>query len=160
MNLKAEFEKLKSCWGQKNKLILFFIIGLLLMGFSRIRNQDADMQNNRFQIDTIIPVGYVLIPIKLLNAESISAVIGSHGVADIYTTIQGEKSRLLFSRAKIIKSAVEDSTFSVLVKETKAHLLSQNDNPFFAAVQNPKAKAIETDLNRNQKPEIRIIYQN
>lgn len=130
------------------------------MGFSHIRYPDKDSNSPEFKIDTIIPDGYVLIPIKLLNAESISAVIGSHGVADIYATIQGEKSKLLFARAKIIKSSVAEGAFAVLVKENKAHLLSNSENPFFAAVQNPKAKAIDIEPNQNRSSGIRIIYQN
>ncbi len=160
MNLKSKLAKLQGCLDQKNKLILFFLIGFMVVGFSRMSSSNTASNEKGFQIDTIIPAGYVLIPIKLLNSDSISAVIGTYGVADIYATVQGEKSKLLFSRAKIIKSSVEEAAFAVLVKETKAHLLSGNDNPFFAAVQNPKAKAVDADLNQNSKPGVRIIYQN
>lgn len=160
MNLKSKLTKLLSCLDQKNKLILFFLIGFMVVGFSRLSSPTVGSNEKGFQIDTIIPPGYVLIPIKLLNSDSISAVIGSYGVADIYATVQGEKSKLLFSRAKIIKSSVEETAFAVLVKETKAHLLSNSDNPFFAAVQNPKVKAVDSDLGHNSKPGVRIIYQN
>ena len=144
---------------QKNKVILFFFVGLLLVGFTYLKPTSASGGKDSFQIDTIIPNGYVLIPVKLLNAQAISAVIGSHGVADIYTTVQGEKSKLLFSRAKIIKSIEgDDATFSILVKESKARLLSNHDSPFFAAVQNPKAKAF--DEEKKHGPHVQIIYQN
>tara|TARA_B110001454_G_scaffold219179_1_gene250873 strand:- start:169064 stop:169540 length:477 start_codon:yes stop_codon:yes gene_type:complete len=158
MNFKSKIAKLLNSLDQKNRLILFFLVGFMVVGFSKLSAHNAEANDNKFQIDTIIPSGYVLIPIKLLNADSISAVIGSYGVADIYATIQGEKTKLLFSRAKIIKSTADETTFAVLVKETKAHLLSGNDDPFFAAVQNPKAKAIESE--HSSKPGIRIIYQN
>jgi hypothetical protein len=160
MNLKGKLAKLKDSLDQKNKLILFFLIGFLVVGFSRMSSSNTASNEKGFQIDTIIPTGYVLIPIKLSNSDSISAVIGTYGVADIYATVQGEKSKLLFSRAKIIKSSVEEAAFAVLVKETKAHLLSGSENPFFAAVQNPKAKAVDSDLTQSTKPVVRIIYQN
>lgn len=160
MSWKNKIEKLMQSLDQKNRIILFFFIGLMVVGFSQIKPTAADNVNDRFQIDTIIPVGYVLIPIKILNADAISAVIGTHGVADIYSTLQGERSKLLFARTKIIKSPIEESSFSILVKESKAHLLTQNENPFFAAVQNPKVKAIERDDVPKNKPGIRIIYQN
>ena len=144
---------------QRNKIIFFFFIGLLLVGYTHIRSNPETELKNGFRIDTIIPNGYVLIPIKLLNASAISTVIGSHGVADIYSTIEGEKSKLLFSKAKIIKSAeIDDLVFSVLVKESKAHLLSNTLSPFFAAVQNPNAKGNDSELAKN--PRIQIIYQN
>lgn len=155
--VKAKSFELVSCFDQKNRLVLFFLVGFLWIGFSKLSAQSTESVRDHFQIDTIIPNGYVLIPVKLLNADAISTVIGSHGVADIYETYEGRKNKLLFSKAKIIKSPVEDSTFSVLVKETKAHLLSNSENPFFAAVQNPKARAIETPQTTSS---VRIIYQN
>lgn len=160
MILKNKISSLITCLDQKNRLVLFFLVGFAVVGFSQIKAQATRTESDRFQIDTIIPSGYVLIPIKLLNADAISAVIGTHGVADIYATIQGERTKLLFARAKIIKSPVEDATFSVLVKETKAHLLSNSENPFFAAVQNPRTRAIDSNSNERSKPGIKIIYQN
>lgn len=160
MTLKTKISSLISCLDQKNRLTIFFLIGFMVVGFSQIKTQSIRPESDRFQIDTIIPSGYVLIPIKLLNADAISSVIGSHGVADIYATVQGERTKLLFSRAKIIKSPVEESTFSVLVKETKAQLLSNSQNPFFAAVQNPRTRAIESESEVHRKPGVKIIYQN
>lgn len=146
-------------WDQKNKLILFFFLGLFLVGYTYIQSHSGSDSKKRFQIDTIIPPGYVLIPIKLLNAQAISSAIGSYGVADIYTTVEGQKSKRLFSKAKIIQAEdSEDPVFSVLVKETRAHLLSSYANPFFAAVQNPKAKTDESDYAG--PPKVQIIYQN
>lgn len=144
---------------QKNKIILFFIIGLMLVGYTHIKSNPTQQKNDKFQIDTIIPEGYVLIPIKLSNASAIASTIGSHGVANIYSTLAGHKSKLLFSKAKIIKSMDKDeSIFSVLVKESKAHLLSNSEDPFFAAVQNPRARASDVELIST--PNVRIIYQN
>lgn len=157
---KAYLKKISlESFDQKNKIILFFFIGLLLVGYTHIKTGSSFSRQDRFRIDTIIPNGYVLIPIKLLNAQAISAAIGSHGVADIYNTYEGQKTKLLFSKAKIIKSEeIDDSVFSVLVKESKAQLLSNSENPFFAAVQNPKAKA--ADIDKHQAPQVQIIYQN
>lgn len=157
------WEKLKKVpnepFDQKNKIIIFFFVGLLLVGYTHIRYNPDSSTRNQFQIDTIIPDGYVLIPIKLLNASAISAAIGSHGVADIYSTVAGEKSKLLFSKSKIIKSIdSDDPVFSILVKESKAQLLSNYETPFFAAVQNPKAIASDREVKKF-KP-IQIIYQN
>jgi hypothetical protein len=152
---------IKQCFDQKNKLIVFFIVGFLLVGFSGLKAQSTDSPSDGFQIDTIIPNGYVLIPIKLLNAVSISAVMGSHGVADIYATVQGERSKLLFSKAKIIKSPTEEDSFAILVKESKAYLLSNSENPFFAAIQNPRARAnYESEAAAPKTSTVRIIYQN
>lgn len=151
--------KLITCFDQKNKIITFFMLGLLLVGYTYIKSTPSVTNKDNFQIDSIIPTGYVLIPIKLLNSQAISSVIGSHGVADIYATIDGEKSKKLFSKSKIIKSVdTEDVIFSVLVKEAKAYLLTGSDTPFFAAVQNPKAH--NTDVESKHSPEIKIIYQN
>lgn len=160
MKLQNRLASILSCFDQKNRLVLFFLVGFLVVGFSQIKAQSTRPEGDRFQIDTIIPAGYVLIPIKLLNAEAISAVIGNHGVADIYATIQGQRTKLLFARAKIIKSPIEEGAFSILVKETKAHLLSNSENPFFAAVQNPRTRSLDTDSDRTTKPSIKIIYQN
>ena len=158
--IKLQLKKIPTdAFDQKNKIILFFFVGLLLVGFSYLKPAIANNSKESFQIDTIIPNGYVLIPIKLLNAQAISSVIGSHGVADIYTTLNHEKSKLLFAKAKIIKSIEgDDSTFSILVRESKARLLSSNETPFFAAVQNPKAKA--KDVENQNEPHVQIIYQN
>ncbi|MBL7544945.1 MAG: hypothetical protein JNL11_14095 [Bdellovibrionaceae bacterium] len=157
---KNYLQKIYEGLDHKNKLIIFFVIGFFLVGYSHLKPVPKDADTNRFQIDTIIPEGYVLIPIEVLNADSISAVIGSHGVADIYSTVQGEKAKRLFSRARIIKSPLNEASFAVLVKETKAYLLSQSKDPFFAAVQNPKARAYEQEIPRKQTSTIKIIYQN
>ncbi len=159
-NLQTKVKKIPTHpFDQKNKIILFFFIGLLLVGYNHIKSNPSAGSHDQFQIDTIIPAGYVLIPIMLLNAPAISAAIGSHGVADIYSTVEGEKSKLLFSKAKIIKSVdTEDSVFSILVKESKAQLLSNYETPFFAAVQNPKAIAIDREAKK--EPRVQIIYQN
>ena len=158
--VKAKIKKWsEGHFDQKNKIIFFFIIGLLLVGYTHIKSNPTDSNEDRFQIDTIIPDGYVLIPIKVLNATAIASAIGLHGVANIYSTVAGEKSKLLFSKAKIIKSINNDeAAFSVLVKESKAHLLSNSEDPFFAAIQNPRARAEETETAST--PKIRIIYQN
>lgn len=161
--IKSHFEKIRSmlsAFDQKNRIILFFMSGFLLVGYSKMQTHSAKTPSESFKIDTIIPNGYVLIPIQLSNAQAISNVIGKHGVADIYSTSQGQKSKRLFSRAKIIKSSIDETVFSILVKESRAHLLSQSDNPFFAAVQNPKAKAIETEIPSRITSGIKIIYQN
>lgn len=155
--IQVKLTEVAVCFDQKNKIILFFMLGFLLIGLTRLKAQSTEPMRDHFQIDTIIPNGYVLIPVKLLNSDAISSVIGTHGVADIYDTYEGKRTKLLFSKAKIIKSPIDDSTFSVLVKETKAHLLSNTDNPFFAAVQNPKARAIDLP---QQTSNVKIIYQN
>lgn len=156
--IKEQFQNLtKGALDQKNRIILFFFIGLILVGYTHIKSNPNKISKDPFQIDTLIPDGYVLIPVKLSNAAAISGVIGSYGVADIYSTLAGQKSKLLFSKAKVIKSEdAEDPVFSVLVKESRAHLLSNREDPFFAAVQNPKARAHESKIEQK----IQIIYQN
>lgn len=117
-------------------LILFQIINSLLTPIAATRKVES--------IDTIVPVGYVLVPLTLVNIESIESMIGDKTLIDIYSI--GDDSdgvhgkHLVATHLPLIRSTLESSQVAVLVEEHDQTTIKALTNPVFAVVKSPNSK--------------------
>ena len=92
-------------------------------------------------MDTHIPLGFVLVPIEVLNKESLSALLGSHGVVDLFlSSKKGRKVYKIAHHVKMLRAPLDPSRFAILVPEGEAVKVLKHPQPLFAVVQNPKQK--------------------
>jgi hypothetical protein len=161
-------EKLKNL-DTKTKLLLggFLVLGLLtlMMNFSKQETVVAaeTQQTMGPSVDTFIPLGYTLLPIDLVNAESLNSLIGEMGgVVDLYQTTNDEKRRSIKvgTRVKLLRAPLNPQQFAVLLKEHESTRLASFSGPFLAVIQNPKAEAEGLTKAAGAKTKIQIEYQN
>lgn len=147
-----------------NKIILIaLVISLFFVLLSSNSSKATDHGNSSEHesaesADTVIPNGYVLVPIEIQNIESLASLIGSFGVIDLFTTAHpGQKSGLRVGRRlKLLRAPLNPQQFAVLVPENEASLILQASGPFFAVIQNPadrRQSEIISDKSNLKKPE-------
>jgi hypothetical protein len=131
-------EKLKK-WLQdpRNRTLTIAVASMLLIIlcvhlFSSPASEDAQAAESA---DTYIPEGFVLVPIDLQNSDSLSSLIGSYAVVDLFT---GNRSKKVGKRLKLLRAPLNPQQFAVLVPEGEVSNLLANPGPFWAAIQNPQ----------------------
>ncbi len=91
-------------------------------------------------VDTFIPAGFVLVPIEVLNYESLDSVLGRFGVVDLYSAdpSTGKKAEKVASRIRILRAPRNPNQFAVLAPEEESTDLVKDGSGYFVVVQNPK----------------------
>lgn len=150
-------EKIEAAF--KDKLSKIVFVCLLLSGLSIIFSQlsaakgptSASSNEPAFSADTIIPAGYVLIPIEVQNLEALSSIVGQYGVVDLFSVaINGQKSgQKVATRLKILRAPLNPNQFAVLTKESSSAELLKFSGPFFVVIQNPDAQERTNTLPPN-----------
>ncbi len=115
-------------------------------------------QHEPESVDTYIPKGYVLVPLDLINIESIGPFVGDKGVVDLYLTANGQKSKKVAERIKIIRAPLNPDVYAALVSEKNSRSLMVSDNPYFAVVQNESETKSEFAEKPAAKSSYTIIY--
>lgn len=108
--------------------------------------------------DTFIPKGYVLIPLELHNAESLTGLLGEvGGVVDLYTTGSEFKNTLkVASKVKLLRAPLNPQQFAVLMNEKQSSNFLKHLGPFVAVVQNPQEQS-QGALTQNQPRKIQYL---
>jgi hypothetical protein len=150
--------------GDKTLLYAFVALGLvaLLMSFfSGSKDKDPDetaRAEESFDVDTMIPAGYLLIPIQLSNAESLSSLAGQFAIVDLYAT--GDKGRKGFkvaSAVKLLRAPLNPQQFAVLMREQESSKIVTMEGPFFAALKSRNDKS-PSGLDPVRKNNLVISY--
>jgi hypothetical protein len=97
------------------------------------------------QIGTLIPIGFVLIPIQIQNFESASPLIGSAGVVDLWSfdpTTQ-RKTKKVASRLKILRAPLNPQMYAVLVPEKESSRILEFGDTFLVTVQSDRSDSPE-----------------
>lgn len=149
----------------KNNLLLcgFVLIGLIALITPLLSTDNSNAlapTETTASVDTYIPQGYVLVPIEVANAESLSSLLGNlGGVVDLYaTTLENLRGKKVGSRLKILRAPLNPQQYAVLVKDSDSDRLLMSPGPFIAVIQNPEAKG--TQLTASGPSKIKIDYQN
>jgi hypothetical protein len=124
------------------------VIILLVQFNSAAHSENAGEANSA---DTYIPDGFVLVPIEIQNADSLSSLIGSYAVVDLF---RGPHSQKVGKRLKLLRAPLNPQQFAVLVPEGEVSTLLQTPGPFWAAIQNPQQKKSSEVAGRNKKSRI------
>ncbi len=90
---------------------------------------------------TLIPAGFVLVPIEVANYESLDSILGKFGVVDLFVPSDDpkKKARKVADRVRILRAPLNPSRFAVLVPESDSQQLVAHDGAFVVTVQNPRA---------------------
>ena len=139
---------------QNKILIISFVVLLVAWGVLSVKNKSADEEsppekNKTFYADTLIPKGFVLIPIDLANVEAVAGLIDQFGVVDLYSGPENN-SVLVASRVKILRAPLNQNKYAVMVPEASSQELMKIKGPLLAVVQNRFAK--ENTRNEVSKP--------
>jgi|GEM_PF-1004870 len=144
---------------KKNRIFaLAFVIMALLVGLTSI-SQKAEMQSAPESADTVIPVGYVLVPIQLENQDSISSLMGEYGVVNLFLSakVTGHSKVKVGQRLKLLRAPLNPDQYAVLVPEEESGKILEAQGPFFAVLQNPNESKATTWLKK-KKSVSRIEY--
>jgi hypothetical protein len=155
MDLKSFIEK------NKPFVIAFFAMGIVVLGIQFFKTSEPETSQKSEpseSVDTMIPPGYVLIPLELENLEQVSSLIGNSGVVDLYTGASDQKKRkLVASRVKVIQAPYNPQVYAALVREVEGALIQNYIGPLRAAVQNPKQEGAK--VARSLPSRFSITYQ-
>ena len=144
---------------QQHKILLlsFLILIAAYILFTPKKEQSAGQPAEKIYADTMIPKGYVLIPIELANADSVSALMDQYGVVDLYSgsaaTVGAKK---LASKVKILRAPLNPNQYAVLVPEHFSKQIMSLSGPFWAVVQNREVKT--NDQEQKAPATVRIEY--
>lgn len=145
-------------------LIAFLLLGViafLLKETSPSPVSVAPTENDAPSADTYIPRGYVLVPVELANAESLTSLVGSvGGVVDLYlaTTDQQKGGLKVASRLKLLRAPLNPDRYAVLVRDEESVQLLRHSGPFMAVVQNPHTQG--SQVQNSTRRRVQIDYQN
>lgn len=111
-------------------------------------------------VDTFIPLGYVLVPIELSNADSLSSLVGDVGcVVDLYVANNEKKSMAtkVGSKIKMVRAPLNPQQYAVLVKDHESSAILNYSGPFIAVVQNPNTQGQR--VNSASPTRVKVEYQ-
>ena len=107
--------------------------------------------------DTVIPRGYVLVPLEIANIQTVSGLIDQYGVIDLYAGSNNQQnSFLVAARIKVMRAPLNPSQYAVLVTEAMSREIMKYRGPFWAVVQNRQSagmSAAERPLPTRMMPE-------
>lgn len=160
-------EKLRALkFDTKIYLAAFIALGLLSLVFSFGKEAPAAIAKEDpapTSVDTFIPKGYVLVPVDLANADSLSSLVGDMGgVVDLYLSGGSDHKRhniKVASRIKLLRAPLNPQQYAVLAKENDSSKILSLPGPFIAVVQNPDSKGTEVTQSA-AKSSVHIEYQN
>lgn len=140
-------------------IVVFFILGLIsffCFSYSQQPSHKEEVENK--SVDTYIPAGFVLVPLDLVNIESLNSFIGDHGVVDLFQSLDGQKGKKIASKIKVIRAPLNPQLYAALIPEKSAQELLSHAGPFLAVVQNKTQDSggIRAQLKRNSH----VHYQN
>lgn len=150
---------------KNNYLIIAFVL-LGIVSFFATKPAKEPEQKESFlpetkSVDTFIPRGYVLVPIEIANAESLSSLVGDiGGVVDLYLA-SGDKQKgglKVGSKLKLVRAPLNPQQYAVLVPDPESSRLLSFPGPFVAVIQNPDEKG--TRVRSSGLSQIKVQYQN
>ncbi len=106
-------------------------------------------------LDHLAPKGHSLFPIKPLNYEALSGVMGVMGTVAIY---DGDTSRLIVDGLKLVRSQKNPETFLALVPDQKMSQMIQVAPKIIAVLKNPKATGGTNFVNKKHSSRRSIFY--
>lgn len=125
-----------------------FVILLAAQIATTIFEKSPPEKTRSFQdVDTFVPLGYQLIPIRISNQDEVSSLMGDFAIVDVYSS-KGKTA--LLQAAKLIRSPNNPGVFAVLVQQNQARSLLSEDDNFYVALRNPKQLAAKSQSLRKR----------
>lgn len=116
------------------------------------RNQPAD-------VDTLIPKGFVLVPIEVQNYEALDSILGRFGLVDLFQAAEspGQNQILVARNVRILRAPQNPTHFAVLIVEEEVPRILKGGGLFTVIVKPPAAAGTEFVKNHNPKRR-KIVY--
>lgn len=154
------FESLRN--DRWSKYYFFSFVGLLIIFFISQTQNKAEMKPadsgavESVPADTLIPLGFTLVPIQLSNAEAISAMMGEFAIVDLFSTpeLPTQKGQLIAKDIKLLRAPQQQNQFAVLISEQDTEKLFQKHGGYFAVLRNNRSRGvgkIQTAASPNKK---------
>lgn len=135
----------------KKHLSSLMMIVVIFM-FSLLSHCLSKKPKGEKSLDSLVPQGFVLIPVQIFNGKDIVGYIGSHGIVDLYSLSQNETPQEKVGKSlKIISPQTQDSEFVVLIPEKEVPLFFEHSPPFYAVIKNPQKQASQIHKKRVKK---------
>lgn len=138
-------------------ICLLFITGLFFNLLQEKKSKITNPSNTEVEesTDTYIPDGYALVPLEIINALTISNLMGRYTFVDVYNSseLSSRPKKIIAQNLRMLKSPHDDSQFAVLVKESEHNLIHSLSEPVFIVIKNPNSKNNETIINEEEKIE-------
>lgn len=164
------FNELKMQFKKKNSFlpyitILFlasFITIIVEFSFDDAKQKDKTVSNEKqllpAGIDTLIPAGYVLVPVEISNHDSLHSILGQHGIVDLFLPAKSHSERpiRIARQIRLLRAPKNPHRFAVLARDQDSSRFVRLDHPLFAVIQNPKHKTIIKQVEERAKK--RRIY--
>lgn len=144
----------------ENKIIFVALVTLVTVNIFVGLNEKKPAENRQpLQADTIIPAGHVLMPLTLMNIESIKGLIKDFGIIDLYVaTTPNSSGKKLASRIKILRAPLNENEFAVLVPEELSELIMKTSGYFTGVVQNRFVEPGGSALRMKKESTVQIDY--
>ena len=113
MSFLKKFEFKSWIKESKNRTLLIAICTMLLI-ILLVETQvfkNSSPEEHPESADTYIPAGFVLVPIELQNSESLSSLIGSYAVVDLFVGGPGAKHQRVVQRLKLLRAPLNPQQF-------------------------------------------------
>lgn len=142
----------------KSLLLAFVSLGAVVILLKIFSPGDSlpsseESKNEAVDIDTMIPAGHLLIPLELVNAQSLSSLSGAFSLVDLYAVNEsGKKSVKLASTVKLVQAPLNPEQFAVLVREEDSSRIMSHSGPFFAALKNPQEPVAKKNMKKPSPP--------
>jgi hypothetical protein len=164
--MKAFYEKWKSSFhrlGWERRLLLSAALLSAIPAVGRMLMQspaDPAPVERAAAVDTLIPKGFVLVPIEVQNYESLDSILGRFGIVDLFQagSESGPSRRLVARNVRILRAPQNPSHFAVLIREQDVSRVLQLGGLFTVIVKRPRNNG--TEFVNTEKPKRRkIVYE-
>lgn len=157
MRLRQRYDALS--WEHKI-LLQAVLVSLIPFGlyfsFADSESSVAPVLEGVPQVDTMIPRGFVLVPVEIENYEALDSILGSFGLVDLYQGV-APAARLVARNVRLLRAPRNPSHFAVLVRETESDRFMQDAGAFTAIVKRPEAGGTEI-VKAKKRTQRRIVY--
>lgn len=144
----------------KTKVALgLFVLTILTLLFMNFKNPAPNLTEPDVaeSTDTIIPKGFVLVPLEIANAQTLAQLISEFGLVDLYSiTKDATKGRKVATKVKLIRAPMDPTQFAVLLPENLSSDFLTEPGPFIATIFNPAKNEEVSSLNKVNKKINRI----
>lgn len=146
-------DKIKVWISQRpNQYLLLGIVALVIMAVLFPAKKEKAESPQMFEADTVIPAGFVLVPIELLNFEALSSLVGGYAIVDLFAPASepGQKSKKIGSDLRLLRAPLNPNQFAVLVPEEESEIIVSQASPLVAVIQN-RTKTEQSKMVRGAK---------
>ena len=165
--IKTKWQKTWSAWTQEIKKGRFYLFSCLLLAlflfFFSLKHSSPEEERGipLESMDTHIPLGFVLVPIEVFNKESLSALLGSHGVVDLFlTNKKGRKVHKIAHHVKMLRAPLDPHRFAILVPEKEAVKLLKHLHPSLPLSKTHVKKTLAFISSRKKAPFNGFLWMN